>query len=85
MPQVHNIGESMYLHTMKYPSRKFPLTEPGDTQEIESPYRVGKGRVFRIPLTTRAVVVGRWEGHREEHDALTDAIGIRELGDYVPQ
>jgi hypothetical protein len=85
MPQVHNIGESMYVHTMKYPSRKFPITEPGSTQEIESPYRIGYGRVFRIPLTRSAVVVGRWKESREEQDALTGAIGMRELGTYVPQ
>lgn len=74
----------MYVHTMKYPSRKFPLTEAGHTHEIESPYRVGRGRVFRIPLTTAAVVVGRWGKAQDEDDALTSAIGMRELGSYVP-
>jgi hypothetical protein len=85
MPHVHNIGESMYVHTMQYPSNHFPITEPGHTQEIESPYRVGKGRVFRLPLTKHAVVIGRWQEPKEEESALTDAIGMRELGAYVPE
>lgn len=75
----------MYVHTMKYPSRHFPLTEPGRTQEIEPPYRQGHGRVFRLPLTTAAVVVGRWQDAQDEGEALTEAIGMRELGNYVPQ
>jgi hypothetical protein len=85
MPQVHNIGEHMYLHAMQYPSRRFPLTERGHTQEIESPYRTGEGRVLRIPFSKRAIVVGRWQEPRAEEAALTDAIGMRELGAYVPQ
>lgn len=84
MPQVHNIGEHMYLHTMKYPSRKFPITERGHTQEIEAPYRVGAGRVLRIPFSKRAVVIGKWQQAKDEQVALTDAIGMRELGAYVP-
>jgi hypothetical protein len=84
MPKVHNIGEDMYIHTMKYPSRKFPLTERGHTQEIESPYREGQGRVVRFPFSRQAVVMGRWQTSREEDAALTDAIGMRELGEYVP-
>lgn len=85
MPQVHNIGHNRYMHLMQYPTRKFPLTEPGSTQEIEPPYRKGQGRVFRIPLSTTAVVIGRWMDHKDEQDALEDAIGMRELGEYVPQ
>jgi len=85
MPKVHNIGEDMYIHAMKYPSRKFPLTERGHTQEIESPYREGQGRVVRIPFSRRALVLGRWQHPRTEESALTEAIGMRELGAYVSE
>lgn len=68
---------------MTYPSRKFPIMECGTTQEIEWPFRFGQGLVIRLPFTTKAVVVGRWIGDREEEEALSDAIGARKLDSHV--
>lgn len=83
MPQIHDIGNSHYVHQMDYPSRKFPIIDKGNTQEIEWPYRVGNALVFRVPFTTKAFVLGHWVSRKDEEDALTSAIGAREVGPYV--
>lgn len=79
MPQVHDIGKKHFLQFMKYPTRKFPFLDLGSTYEIEEPYRSGESLVFRVPLTRRAVVVGRWVGVMSEDQALRTAIRMREL------
>ena len=79
MPQVHEIGTKYFTHQMRYPSTAFPLMESGTTQEIEEPYRQGKSWVFRLPMSTRAVVVGRWGDPLEEEQALRQAMGVRDL------
>jgi len=38
-----------------------PLSETARPRELEQPYRRGHGRVFRLPLTRRALVLGYWE------------------------
>lgn len=68
---------------MDYPTRKFPVVDKGHTQEIEWPYRTGASLVVRIPFTKQAVVLGRWTGSKDEEQALSEAIGVRELGEYV--
>lgn len=68
---------------MSYPNTKFPLSEKGHTQEIEHPYRTGQSVVVRVPFTRRALVIGKWTGEKYEEDALTGAIGLRELGPHV--
>lgn len=40
------VGKFNYYHT-----KFFPIIEVGTTQETESPWRKGKGLVFRIPFT----------------------------------
>lgn len=80
MPNVHQIGKRHFAHTMKYPSRKFPIIDRGNTAEIEAPYRYGQSLVVRMPLSSKAVVVGRWTGVSADEDAaLRHAIGWREL------
>lgn len=79
MPQVHDIGPKHFTHVMKYPTRKFPIVDRGETQEIEEPFRVGNALVVRIPLTRTAVVIGHWVGSRPEEEALATAIQMREL------
>lgn len=76
--------ESLFWHPQRYPGRRVsgrpPLTEPAAPRELEQPYRKGHGRVFRIPLTRRAVVIGYWEPSdapillEEESDALLEAV-----------
>lgn len=77
MPTVHHIGTKIYVHRMEYPPGRWPLAEVGDTQEIDWPFRTGKGVVIRLPFTRTAVCVGRWGRSIEEDDALTTAIGAR--------
>lgn len=77
MPSVHHIGTNFYAHRMTFPGTGYPLLEMGDTQEIEWPYRTGRGLVVRAPMSRQAVVVGRWLGHMDEEHALSSAIGAR--------
>ena len=83
MPAIHQIGPHYFVHKMSYPNTKFPLSEKGHTQEIEHPYRTGQSVVVRVPFTRRALVIGKWTGEKYEEDALTGAIGLRELGPHV--
>lgn len=57
--------ESLFWHIHRYPRRRVaparpPLTERAAPRELEQPYRRGEGRVLRIPLLRRGVVVGYW-------------------------
>ena len=79
MPQIHDIGKHHFVHTMEYPTKKFPIIDKGETQEIEDPYRNGRSLVFRIPLSRTAVVVGRWQTRFSEDMALRRAIQARDL------
>lgn len=82
MPKVHHIGPKMFAHQMTYPpDKRYPLMEPGETQEIEYPFRSGRSLVFRVPFTTRALAVGVWTGIRDETDALEGAIGAKWITD----
>ena len=79
MPETHQLTESVFWHTMRS-SRKAPLIERGSTQEVDYPYRHGKAVVFRLPLTTLALAVGKWAGREaREKDAILKAIGGRDL------
>lgn len=77
MPNVTQLGPRIYAHPMEYPTTKFPLVDKGHTQEIDWPYRTGKGLVFRLPLTRRALVVGIWGKPVDEEIALTNAVAAR--------
>lgn len=79
MAQVHDIGSKNYIQVITYPSVKFPLYDHGITREIDPPYRLGISRVFRIPFSRKAVVVGEWVARLPETDALINAIGARPL------
>ena len=79
MPQIHDIGKHHFVHTMRYPTKKFPIIDKGETQEIEDPFRNGRSLVFRIPLSTSAVVIGRWQTRFSEETALRRAIQARDL------
>lgn len=79
MPHVHQIGAQHFVHTMRYPTRDFPLIDKGETQEIEDPYRYGNSLVFRVPLSRAAIVVGKWTAQEPEDSALRRAIKARDL------
>lgn len=60
--KIHRIWFTQrWFQFLKYPRRKgTPLTEIGETQEQGYPWRKGSCRVFRLPLSKRAVAIGRW-------------------------
>jgi hypothetical protein len=66
--------KSVYWHPLIYPIKPPVLWEPAETQEIEEPYRFGKGYAVRLPLTRVALVVGTWRSRFSESQALTNAI-----------
>lgn len=72
-----------WFQFLVYPHRQVPLTERGRTQEAGFPWRVGKCRVFRIPLTRFAVAFGQWTGHQERElvDGV-DTFRLREVPDW---
>lgn len=83
-PLIVNL-EPLFLHFQRYPRRRVapatpPLTEQAAPRELDGDFRVGQGRVFRIPLTRRAVVLGYWEPPgeavlpEEESGKLLDAL-----------
>lgn len=77
--------ESVFWHPQKYPSRAVapvtpPLSEVASPRELEDPFRVGHGRVFRIPLTRRAVVLGWWEPADPTQPVLEEEEGAKLLG-----
>lgn len=76
MPNTKEVG-SLFAHTMKYPNTNFPLFEKGFSQEIDHPFRKGSSIVVRLPLSTTALVIGKWGAEQDEDDALTEAIGAR--------
>lgn len=60
---------NIYFHTA-YCAPDVPVFHTAETTEIEEPFRYGKGLVFRLPLTRRAIVVGRWKGEQFENAAM---------------
>ena len=62
---------------MTYPVKPPVVFERAETQEIEEPYRFGKGWCLRLPFTRKALVVCKWIKQYEESTALTVAINGR--------
>lgn len=81
---------SLYWHTLTYPKprigNRLPLTERAWTNEQEEPFRTGRARAVRLPLTRRAVVVGVWGESKgpvleeEQTDRMLQALEGRLLG-----
>jgi hypothetical protein len=79
MAQTRDIGQ-FYWHGIKYSVKPKELKEPAETQEIDPPFRFGKGYAFRLPFSRRGLVIGRWrETGFNEHEALTFAVNGRGL------
>jgi hypothetical protein len=84
MRPIHHIWFThFWFQFLVYPRRNVPLTEIGETQEAGYPWRVGRCRVFRLPLTRRAVAVGKWTSYirREQVEGFT-TITMRELPNW---
>jgi hypothetical protein len=71
----------LWVQFITYPagSRGLPLTERGNTQETEFPWRAGACRIFRIPFTRRAIALGRWVGSLEDKDEEEPSLKMRPL------
>lgn len=73
----------VYFDSFDYPVNmlNIPFFEKAKTVEIEPPFRVGRGLVFRIPFTFRAYVVGFLGKPREinEETALLEAMWARNI------
>lgn len=80
MAATRNLG-SFYWTTIRYPYKPKELWESAHTQEIDGKFRYGSGIALRLPLSTFALVLGKWGPAKSESQALTDAIGGRILGD----
>lgn len=81
MAATHDLG-TFYWTTIRYGAKPPIFVERAETQEIDEPFRRGEGWAFRIPLTTKAVVLGKWLSQAvSESHALTYAIGGRILKD----
>lgn len=77
MAETHDIGR-LFWHVMEYPTRKAPLVERGDTQEISYPFRKGFSLVVRSPGSRRAIVFGVWGAPQDETVALSSALRLGE-------
>ena len=77
--EIHSVHK-MFWHVLMYPEKPPVLTEKSETQETESPFRYGYGRVFRVPFTRKALVIGVWKGTSSGYDG--EWTGIRRTVDF---
>lgn len=84
MAETRDFGR-LFLHRMSYPSTDFPVCERGDTQETSYPFRHAKSLVVRLPLSTRALVIGWWGKPQDEEEALLRAVSLGEKRSYVQE
>jgi hypothetical protein len=78
MARTHDVGKH-YWHWMTYPVKPKVVVERAETQEIEDPYRFGKGWCIRLPFTRKSIVIGKWVKQFSESQALTNAIVGRSM------
>jgi hypothetical protein len=78
MPKVHNIGP-VFVQVTNFPYKwdcKFIVR--GWTQEIQEPYRTSEPYIVRLPKY-KALVFGRWNGMKNEEEALNGALERRDV------
>lgn len=86
MAKAHDVRgtRGVYVSHLIYPKGiSLPLRETDvETREVRGEYRIGRGRVYRVPFTRLGVVVGRWSDERpdSEFDALLVATGMHASG-----
>lgn len=81
MTEPRTVG-TVFWHTIRYPDGlHVPLINRSTTTEVEPPFRTGKCRIFKVPLTNRALVLGRWSMRLSESSAYHHALGMRVLDD----
>ena len=78
MPKVHNIGP-VFVQVTKFPYEwGTKVVTRGWTQEIQEPYRVATPVIVRLPKY-KALVFGRWNGMKNEEEALNGALHTRDV------
>jgi hypothetical protein len=79
MPKVHKVGPKHFVQLTNFPFKwGFKFFVRGWTQEIEYPFRTSTPFIVRLPQY-KALVFGKWTGTKNEEEALTMAIGKREV------
>jgi hypothetical protein len=79
MPKVHKVGPKHFVQLTNFPFKwGFKFFVRGWTQEIEYPFRTSTPVIVRLPRY-KALVFGKWTGTRNEEEALTMALGKREV------
>lgn len=79
MPKAHKIGPKHFIQLTNFPFKwGFKFIVRGWTQEIEPPYRTSTPLIVRLPRY-KALVFGAWSGMKDEEEALSTALGRREV------
>ena len=79
MPKAHKLGPKHFVQLTNFPFKwGFKFIVRGWTQEIEPPYRTSTPFIVRLPRY-KALVFGKWTGTKNEEEALTMALGKREV------
>jgi hypothetical protein len=79
MPKAHKIGSKHFVQLTNFPFKwGFKFIVRGWTQEIEPPYRTSTPLIVRLPRY-KALVFGAWSGMKDEEEALSTALGRREV------
>ena len=79
MPKAHKIGPKHFVQLTNFPFKwGFKFIVRGWTQEIEPPYRTSNPFIVRLPRY-KALVFGAWSGMKDEEEALSTALGRREV------
>lgn len=79
MPKVHKVGPKHFVQLTNFPFKwGFKFFVRGWTQEIEYPFRTSTPFIVRLPRY-KALVFGKWTGTKNEEEALTMALGKREV------
>ena len=79
MPKAHKIGPKHFVQLTNFPFKwGFKFIVRGWTQEIEPPYRTSIPFIVRLPKY-KALVFGAWSGMKDEEEALSTALGRREV------
>ena len=79
MPKAHKLGPKHFVQLTNFPFKwGFKFIVRGWTQEIEPPYRTSTPFIVRLPRY-KALVFGAWSGMKNEEEALSTALGRREV------
>lgn len=80
MSELHSVHK-IYWQWMKYPFNPKQFKDVSETQEIEYPFRHGRGVALHVPFTKWVLILGKWLSSKTESEALTYAIGGRILSE----